>query len=933
MVQKPPIAAGPVCLPDAPTLVVGVRTGIWLEAGSEPERIHLAMAANRISAGVCPLICHAKAVARRIGTPPFRGFDVLELFAFVRPARFCVPTVPGLAEALLLARPTDIEGEALALRSAARALLAELRASPGADALGIAWSMFEAGWAWGQAVLSALNSPEHPSERDLGRGLRVWTRLKEWHDTPSPPPPDSWPVEPVEARARLVQMLGAKAEPRPQQTHYATDVSSAFAPRERAGEPQVVLAEAGTGVGKTLGYLAPASIWAEKNRAPVWVSTFTRNLQRQIDGELDHLFPELGRKRAKVVVRKGRENIVCLLNVEEVLATRGGRGSVATVALGLVARWITATRDGDMIGGDFPSWLTDLLGSATTVDLTDTRGECIHSACNHYRRCFIEKQVRRARNAQIVVANHALVMIQAAIGGDEAQLPTRYIFDEGHHLFDAADSAFSANLSGREVSELRRWLMGSEDRRRARSRGLALRVGDLIGENSSAVKALDAALVAARALPGPGWRRRISEDGPIGPAEVFLSLIRQQVYARDPTDEHGYSLECYVQPPLGGLVAAAERLEQALRHLAEPLQSLVHALAALLDDKASKLDSSARQRIDATLRGLDRRALRPISAWRAMLTTIDGDVPDSFVDWLGVDRFDGRDLDVGLHRHWRDPTEPFMTAVAGHAHGFVITSATLKDDTGDPSKDWAAAEMRTGARHLPTPPKTSSLASPFDHANRTRVIIVDDLQRNSPDRIAAAFRVLFEASGGGALGLFTAIQRLRAVHQRIAAPLDAAGLRLYAQHVDVLDAGTLVDIFRADEDACLLGTDAIRDGVDVPGRSLRLIVFDRVPWPRPTILHRARRDAFGSRAYDEQLVRWKLKQAYGRLIRRSSDKGVFVVLDRALPSRFLTAFPADVLIERLGLADTVAKTRRFLSTDPASMSSDSGISDAAARAP
>ena len=76
--------------------------------------------------------------------------------------------------------------------------------------------------------------------------------------------------------------------------------------------------------------------------------------------------------------------------------------------------------------------------------------------------------------------------------------------------------------------------------------------------------------------------------------------------------------------------------------------------------------------------------------------------------------------------------------------------------------------------------------------------------------------------------------RLRAVEQRIAAPLAEAGIKLYAQHVDRLDTGALVDLFRAEENACLLGTDALRDGVDVPGRSLRLVVFDKVPWPKPT---------------------------------------------------------------------------------------------------
>jgi ATP-dependent DNA helicase DinG len=189
---------------------------------------------------------------------------------------------------------------------------------------------------------------------------------------------------------------------------------------------------------------------------------------------------------------------------------------------------------------------------------------------------------------------------------------------------------------------------------------------------------------------------------------------------------------------------------------------------------------------------------------------------------------------------------------------------------------------------------------------------VADVARDDPAQIAAAYRELFLASGGGGLGLFTAISRLRAVHARIAGGLAAAGVRLYAQHVDAMDIGTLIDIFRAEENACLLGTDAVRDGVDVPGRSLRLIVFDRVPWPRPDIVHRARREAFGGRAYDEMLTRLRLKQAYGRLIRHAEDRGVFVMLDRQLPSRLLGAFPPGVRVSRVGLSEAVAQTRALL---------------------
>jgi ATP-dependent DNA helicase DinG len=150
------------------------------------------------------------------------------------------------------------------------------------------------------------------------------------------------------------------------------------------------------------------------------------------------------------------------------------------------------------------------------------------------------------------------------------------------------------------------------------------------------------------------------------------------------------------------------------------------------------------------------------------------------------------------------------------------------------------------------------------------------------------------------------------VHTRIAADLDRAGLTLYAQHVDAMDTGTLVDIFRAETDACLLGTDAVRDGVDVPGRSLRLVVFDRVPWPRPDIVHKARREVFGGNRYDDLITRLRLRQAFGRLVRRADDRGVFVMLDSALPTRLTSAFPGDVEVERIGLADAVASIAAFL---------------------
>ena len=283
-----------------------------------------------------------------------------------------------------------------------------------------------------------------------------------------------------------------------------------------------------------------------------------------------------------------------------------------------------------------------------------------------------------------------------------------------------------------------------------------------------------------------------------------------------------------------------------------------------------------------------------------------------FVDWLAIERFNGQEFDVGVYRHWVDPMQPFARAVLAPAHGVLITSATLRDGSGDEAADWQAAAQATGVQQVEVTPTRAMLASPFDYPVQTRVVIVTDVNRDDARQVAAAMRELFIAAGGGALGLFTAISRLRAAWRLLAEPLEAAGLLLLAQHVDALDTGTLVDIFRAEENSCLLGTDALREGIDVPGRALRLVVLDRVPWPRPTLLHRARRSAFGPRDYDDRLTRMRLKQAYGRLVRHSSDRGVFVVLDRALPSRLLSAFPEGVAVERVGLATALTLVRETL---------------------
>jgi ATP-dependent DNA helicase DinG len=862
------------------------------------------------------IVAHAGFVAGRLKVAPSKPlFDVLELFAFVRPAQPCVPSPLGLARALALTLPADLGEQSIALHTAAQALLAELAANSETEKARLrplAQSLARSQWRWAQAVTAAIGEAESatpsPPEFDVCRRLPVW------EDEAPPPKPGSAAVAVEESRMRLAQLVGSSGEARPEQVAYAEASTFAFAVRERAGAPRVALIEAGTGTGKTLGYLAPASLWAERNGPGLWLSTYTRNLQRQLVQELARLFPDPAELCGKAVVRKGRENYLCLLNFEDAVKRSALAPGQRRVALSLIARWISATVDGDVSGAGFPAFLA---ASTPLGEITDRRGECVYGACPHYRSCFVEKVVRRARRAPIVIANHALVIAQSerdsyVSDDDPASRSVRYVFDEGHHLFDAADSGFATHLSGREMAELRRWIRGHEGRARGRMRGIEERLKDLAADNPIAEAALAETQDAAGTLAGEGWLSRMNAAAPRGQGELFLAEAYQHVLARNDERDRFYALEAgleYLSPALGD---AARRLAHGLKRLAAPLNGLSASLKKRLDDEAAKLDATLKARIEAAVRGLDRRARLLLPAWIAMLDSLQSGERDAdFVDWFEIARDDGRDIDVGLMRHWIDPTIPLSNAVLMPAHGALITSATLRDAESGES-GWQSAEIRTGAHHLTEPPRRASFGSPFRYDEQSRIFIVRDVDRRDAAALSAAYRELFVASGGGALGLFTAVRTLRAVETKIAAPLAEEGLTLYAQHVDRLDTGALVDLFRTEENACLLGTDALRDGVDVPGRSLRLVVFDKVPWPRPTILHKARRERFG-RSYDDLLARLRLKQAFGRLIRNRTDKGCFVILEPATPSRLLTAFPPDAPVKRCGLAEAIADIRSFLS--------------------
>lgn len=919
-----------ITLPNLPVIVLENDGVLWLSPDGDIQTLDRKNAGGVLRENA--IACNAPFIFNRLKIEFHPLFDVLELFAFVHPGRFCVPTPNGVAQAIGLEPKKETTDQAFLLVSITEKLLHTLQQFPAEEkeqCINIAQAMAAAApiWHWSPFVLAALDTPLTDILAPFAKeNMSVWRRLPEWEEKPPRSHPSQHGVSPDEARARLNDLVetvignhtGKKAEPRPEQADYASALTAAFQPPNEPGKPHWVIAEAGTGVGKTLGYLAPALAWAGKNEGQIWISTYTRYLQNQLQGDLARIFPH---DASQAAVRKGRENYLCLLNVDESINQFVTGDWQMRIGLGLILRWITATRDGDLTGGDLPGWMPVLVGTKPTLQMADRRGECIHQACPHYQRCFIERGIRNSRDATVIVANHALTLAQDFDREDKGEdnddgqkfLPSRMIFDEGHHLFEAADSAFSIAFNGHETAELKRWLISDHSLKRFRRRGLSQRLISIVGDSNPLVEHIHTIREAAEFLPEPGWLDRITKAMPKNTIEEFMTAIRNHVLSHCDQPNSPYDIEAHIDPLSLDLLAQLDIVTHAIKTLHDRIFALMQDLAKLVAEDSHELYS--KRAVASLLRSLQQRCIEPLSAWQQLVMDLTMPAGSQFVDWFAVRRIDGRDIDIGLYRHFIDPMQALTQTMSQHAHGVVITSATLKSNQADNEQSWQQAERRTGGEYIKAQGNQvlrAQIPSPFNYAEQTRVFLITDVDKRNAVEVAGAFNALFQASNGGALGLFTAIQRLKAIHPYLARSLRSKNIPLYAQHVDGLNTPTLVDIFRTEEDACLLGTDALRDGVDVPGRALRLVVYDRIPWQRPSILHRARREFFGKREYDLYLTSIRLRQSFGRLIRTGTDKGVFVLLESALPSALYKAFPEGVTVEKVALEEAVEQIRAFL---------------------
>ena len=644
-------------------------------------------------------------------------------------------------------------------------------------------------------------------------------------------------------------------------------------------DERILFCEAGTGTGKTLAYLVPALLSGKK----VVVSTATRALQEQIflrdlpliERALGISFP--------VALMKGLSNYVCRRRLAEFRASPESLRPMYARSLDALTRFLDDSETGDF--AELAGMAEDDPLRAEVASSSDTR---LGASCQYFDECFVTNMRREAERARLIVVNHHLFFADLALRGPHPGrvLPDydAVIFDEAHQLEDIATEFFGMRVSRRRLDRL---LADAERALRAAGAADPLFGGDAAMRSVSAVEvSADVFFHALGAAAGRDERITLERD-------IFSGEVANAWHALDSA--------------LEGLAAATET---ARGRLAAPSLRGPRPASTLPE----ALEISSRRSEDA------RAALQQV---------VEGGA--GRVTWLEQGK-----KNVTLASSPVDLSLLFRERIFETVPAVVLTSATLStagrtissdppdaDAVDDEASNPRARGIKTAfgyfrARYgvADTRIEVNELVvpSPFNFERNALLYTPRDLPApNAPgftERAAERVAELVEITGGGAFVLTTSHKTMQLLARSL--PAKLRGKKLLVQ--GTRPKAALTQAFRADGDAVLLATQSFWEGVDVPGRALRLVVLEKIPFAVPTdpvMVARGRElEAAGENPFMKLSVpaaAIALKQGFGRLIRSQRDVGIVALLDERVHRRgygklILSALPPA---QRTDALDTV----------------------------
>ena len=604
----------------------------------------------------------------------------------------------------------------------------------------------------------------------------------------------------------------ARYEDRESQRRMAATIARVY------NEGGVGLLEAGTGVGKSLGYLVPALRWAAANGERTIVSTNTINLQEQlVSKDLPFLAKALTDQKVRFALLKGWRNYLCKARLQQ---ATGGAAQLfddgMAGELGTIAAWAARTTDGSLSDLPVPPrpevW--DEVSAEPDV--------CTRVKCEHFDSCFLFKARRLAAEADIIVVNHHLLLADLAVRraaqnwDDAAVLPAygRLVVDEGHHLEDAAATHLGSTVSRRVITRL----VGRLDRR---GKGLLPALVSRLTASKDLLSTASLDLVEAKLAPAVAGLWQKSEllfdllNGFI--EEAGQPVVRlTQAFASHRIWDAGLRLA--LQDTLGEM----DFLQEGLRLVRERIEGstrLDEELAPLMSEVGSVI-----RRLQSAGDGL-RRALTPPP-------------DDDSVRWIEVR---GREKVVAVSSVPLDLAPILREDLFKRLDSTIVTSATLTASSGDIVSDrhrFDFLAQRLGLDDSDLPPTTGVFASPFDFASQALLAIPSDVPAPNVDQDGhrkALTRIVLdvaEASNGGLFVLFTSHREVRQLAEELRSRGAERRWPLLVHGDESRDA--LLTRFRDSGQAILLGTASFWEGVDVPGDALRGLVIAKLPFRVPT---------------------------------------------------------------------------------------------------